>query len=516
MTTIDAQVIIVGAAPTGLMLAAELCLTGVRPLVIDRLTEVRAEAKAGGIGGRILDLMDYRAVGERIRAAGSAVEHGSGYPFGGLHVDMSGLAEPPMRALLVPQPELEALLGDYVTELGAQVRRGHEVTALRQDDGGVTLGVRGPDASYEVRASYVVGCDGVGSRVRELAGIPYVGETYPEIHRLGSTTVPDGVSLRADGDYDVEGFGLLRFGYTQTQGGVLAIGSTSATTFGVYTCEPTHDARELHNGDAPMTLQELSDSIERVLGVRLPLGEPTRLTRFTYGARNAQRYRDRRVLLAGDAAHRFPSGGVALNAGMIDAVNLGWKLGSVVQGRAEDGLLDSYHDERHFAAERTLLHTRAQVALRRGHDEADESLRKVFAELMSDEQATRRIGAMIAGSDIRYPTRFDTAGGDHPLVGAFAPNLALRTEAGSTTVGELMHPARPVLLDLGARADTVAVARDWAEQVGVVSARADDPPADALLIRPDGHVAWAGGSADGLRDALSYWFGEVETVGNRR
>lgn len=193
MRDIDASVIIVGAAPTGLMLAGELCLTGLQPLVLDRLPAVRAIAKAGGIGGRILELMDYRAVGERVRAAGAHVSHGSGYPFGGLHVDMAGLDDPPMRALLVPQPQLESLLEEYAAGLGAEIRRGHEVTGLRQDGDGVTLDVHGPDGRYELRAAYVVGCDGIGSRVRELAGIPYIGVTYPEVHRFPS----GGVALNA-------------------------------------------------------------------------------------------------------------------------------------------------------------------------------------------------------------------------------------------------------------------------------------------------------------------------------
>jgi 2-polyprenyl-6-methoxyphenol hydroxylase-like FAD-dependent oxidoreductase len=503
MREVDATVVIVGAAPTGLMLAGELGLAGVRPLVLERLTEVNPVAKAGGIGGRILELMDYRPLGERIRAAGSPPPSGPGFPFGGIHVDMSILDESPMHALLIPQPELERLLEEYAVGLGAEVRRGHALIGLRQDDGGVTLDVRGPNGPYTVTARYVVGCDGVGSRVRELAGIPYLGVDYPEVQRIGRTTLPDGVTVRDDGGYDVAGYGVLPFGYTQTAGGVIAAGAVDRTTFGVYTAE---DEDTEYDDAEPMTRDELSASITRVLGVELPLGDPIRLTRFTYAARNAQRYRDGRVFLAGDAAHRFPSGGVALNAGMVDVINLAWKLAAVLTGGSPDALLDTYHDERHPVAARTLQHTQAQVALRRGHDEASEALRKVFAELMSDEQATRRIGAMIAGSDIGYD------GTGHPLVGEFLPNLPLYTERYATSVGELLKAVRPVLLDLADRADARTVAAGFGSRVDVVQAAADDPPAEALLIRPDGHIAWAATNDDrvaGLRDALESWFGEM-------
>jgi hypothetical protein len=248
-----------------------------------------------------------------------------------------------------------------------------------------------------------------------------------------------------------------------------------------------------------------------VLGVDLPLGEPIRLTRFTFHARQVERYRDGRILMAGDAAHLFPAPGVALNAGLIDTVNLGWKLAAAVHGWAPAGLLDTYHDERHLAGERTLLHTRAQVALRRGHDEAAVALRDLFQELMADEQPLRRIGALIAGTDIRYPLPNPN---DHPLTGTFAPDLALRTDRGATSLGELLHPARPVLLDLADRTDLREIDRDWQHRVDLHTAVTDDRPADALLIRPDAHIAWAAtidepidAATPELRDALSGWFG---------
>lgn len=250
-----------------------------------------------------------------------------------------------------------------------------------------------------------------------------------------------------------------------------------------------------------MTVAEFGASVRRVLGVQLPLGEPSRLTRFTFHARHVERYRDGRVLLAGDAAHLFPSGGVAVSAGMLDAVNLGWKLAAEVNGWAPPGLLDTYHDERHLAGARTLLHTQAQVALRRGLDAAADALREIVAELLLDEPAARRVGALIAGADIRYPM---PGANPHPLAGTFAPDL--------TT--DFLHTARPVLLDLADRHDLRAIAQAWGDRLDIRTVEAGARPADAMLIRPDAHIAWAAGldepggtAAAALREALTAWFG---------
>jgi hypothetical protein len=277
---------------------------------------------------------------------------------------------------------------------------------------------------------------------------------------------------------------------------------------GLYTSE---EETAEYDDDEPMTVTELRDSIRRVLGVDLPLGEPTRLTRFTFHARQAERYRDGRILLAGDAAHLFPSPGAALTADMLDSVNLAWKLAAAIHGWAPAGLLDTYQDERHFAAERTLLHTRAQVAIRRGHDPAAEALRELFQELLVDEQPLRRIGALMAGSDIRYPP----PGPDHhALTGTFAPDLTLQTDQGTTSVAELMHTARPVFLDVADRRDLCEIAEGWLPRIDIHTAETEHRPADALLIRPDAHIAWAATIDEptdtavlALRDALAGWFG---------
>jgi hypothetical protein len=252
-----------------------------------------------------------------------------------------------------------------------------------------------------------------------------------------------------------------------------------------------------------MTRPELRDSIRRVLGADLPLGDVTRLSRYTFTARQAERYRDGRILLAGDAAPQFPATGIGLNTGMLDAVNLAWKLAAELRGRAPAGLLDSYHGERHFAGAREMLQAQAQVALRRGQDPAADALRAVFSELLADEQPARRLGAMIAGTDLRYP-----------LPGSFAPDFTLHTDEGTTSVAALMRTARPVLVELAGRPDLRYAARDWQHRIDIRAARADHPPADALLIRPDAFIAWAATAAEpadtavpALREALSRWFG---------
>src|SRR5207247_5124533 len=228
------------------------------------------------------------------------------------------------------------------------------------------------------------------------------------------------VTLLGNGDIDVAGVGRISFGFTRTERGEFALGSTTPELMGLFTSE---EESVDYDDDEPMTVTELRDSIRRVLGVDLPLGEPTRLTRFTFHARQVERYRDGRILMAGDAAHLFPSPGVALGAGLLDGVNLGWKLAADIQSPA--GLLDTYHDERHLAAARNMLHAQAQVAIRRGHDAAAVALRELFQELLVDEQPLRRIGALMAGSDVRYPF----SGHDHhALIGTFAPDLPLHTE----------------------------------------------------------------------------------------
>jgi 2-polyprenyl-6-methoxyphenol hydroxylase-like FAD-dependent oxidoreductase len=514
MTAIDADVIIVGAGPAGLMLAGELCLAGVRPLVLERQPRLLQPPKASAFNGQIVELLRYRGLLDRVEAAsGRPVGPAPGAPFGGLQLDFSHLADPPVRVARLPQPQLERLLSERAGELGASIRHGHEVAGVSQDAAAVTADVRGPDGPYRTTARYLVGCDGAHSKVRATAGIAFPGTTYPEVNRLAEVTVPDSVTRLANGDLDVPGLGRIRAGFTRTDRGVFGFGPLAPGTLLIQTTEeePAPDG-----DDAPMTLGELQDSIRRVLGADLPLGDVTRLSRYGFQARLAERYRDGRILLAGDAAHQFPATGIGVNFGMLDAVNLAWKLAAAVGGWAPAGLLDTYHRERHFAGERALLLTQAQVALRRGQDPAADALRELFAELLTDEQPLRRLGTLIAGTSIRYPM---PGPGPHALAGTFAPDLTVHTGQGTTSVAELMRAARPVFLDLADRQDLRRVAMDWRHRIDIRTAKTDRPPADALLIRPDACIAWAaatgepaGAAAPALREALGYWLGPPRTA----
>ncbi|GIG67103.1 FAD-dependent monooxygenase [Phytomonospora endophytica] len=505
----ETDVLIVGAGPAGLMLAAELHLAGVRPLVLERKPRRRDVPKAGGLGGQILELLRYRGLLERFEAACTEPVPPPRFPFGGVHVDLTALTDTPMHALPLPQQRLELLLDERAAELGVDARRGHGVVGIEQDETSVTAEVLGPDGTYRITARYLVGCDGARSRVRAAADIAFPGIDYPEVNRLAQVTLPAEVSIGADGALDVPGFGTVSGGFTRTERGLFGMAaSPDSPVVALYTIE---DEETEYDDDVPMTLEEVGDSIERVLGARVPLGEAKRLSRFTFKARQAENYRAGRVFLAGDAAHLFPATGIAINAGMLDSVNLAWKLAAEVNGDAPDGLLETYHAERHLAGARTMLHTQAQVALRRGQDRAAEALREVFQELLGDEPAQRRMGALLSGADIRYPM---PGASPHALAGTFAPDLTLHTDQGTTSVAELMHEARPVLLDLADRAELRDVARDWADRVRVCTGKTGERTADAVLIRPDAHIAWAAetgedaeSAARGLREALTAWFG---------
>lgn len=502
---VDVDVVVVGAGPTGLMLAGELGRSGTRTLLLERRSTPSGAARAGGLAGQVLQLLHHRGELGRFRAASTGPEPAPRFPFGGLQLDFTGLEHSPMRAMLLPQARLEEVLAERATERGADVRRGHEVVGLRQDDEAVTVEVRGPEGPYEVVARFVVGCDGGRSRVRELAGIPFRGTSLPETERLASVTVPASVTVLDDGGLSVPGVGTVPFGYTATERGVFAC-SGAGGTLSVYTAEV--EATE-HDDEEPMTVAELGASVRRVLGIDLPLGEPLRMTRFGYSAKQADTYRSGRVLLAGDAAHLFPAGGVAVNAGMLDAADLAWKLAGDVQGWAPPGLLDTYADGRRAAAERTLLHTRAQVALRRGYGPGADAVRALLLELTADEQPLRRLGALMAGTDVGTP-----APGSHPLVGTYATDRALHVDPDDPRVSGIPRSGRPVLLDLADAAELRELARGWGDRVDVARVAIDGRPADALLLLPDARIAWVAGvdepretASPSLRTALTTWLG---------
>ncbi|MEV0583157.1 FAD-dependent monooxygenase [Nonomuraea sp. NPDC050310] len=477
------DILIIGAGPVGLLLACELSLTGARPVVLDRRPQPGDTPKANGLGGQIIDVLDHRGLLERLSAGSPFFGVPPGFPFGSVPLRFAGVDGIPLRMLMIQQPRLERLLGERAAELGVRIRWGHEVTSLAQDAESVTVQGEG----FALRGRYAVGCDGGSSRVRELAGIGFPGTTDDEQVWLGHFTTGT-----ETGVFDHPRVAGLGPGWNRTPAGRVLVTSLQP---GVHIV----GVREVR-GDAAgrVTIADFQAAVRRVLGDDLPLGEPIWLSRTRSQARVAERYRSGRVFLAGDAAHLFPAGGSALNVGLVDAVNLGWKLSATLAGNGPEGLLDTYEAERRPAAERALMQTRAQAALERLPQEEGDALRSLLTEVFAYEEPVRHMAALLHGSDLPY------GGGGHPLIGRLVPDLRVVTEDGERRVAELMHRGRPVLLDL---VGTASLDQELGGRVEVVRARCADAPAEAILIRPDGVVAWAGSGGDGLAAAAEQWFG---------
>lgn len=532
----ETDVVIAGGGPTALMLACELRLAGVEPVVLERLPEISQIPKGNGLIGQIVPMLDYRGLLGRFSAGSTGVGPVPRFGFGPLMLDYSRLGVSPLHILAIPQRRLEERLGERLAELGGTVRRGHELTAVTQDEDAVTLDVQGPQGGYRLRARYLVGCDGARSLVRKQAGIGFPGVTSTEISRIGRVVLPTAKITLRRREVKVKGVGRLRLmGQVSTPGGVYSLGPLAMldknAPRGVYIVFTREDDPSADLA-APMTLDELRASVRRVLGADLPMTDPQLLTRIVGNSRQADRYRVGRILIAGDAAHVYGVGG-SLNTGLLDAVNLGWKLAAAVHGRAPAGLLDSYQAERHLAGQRAILQARAQRALtdlgqgggRPPTPEGAEALRELFgdaldqpdplraiSDLLRQPAQLRRIGELVEGSDVRYPM---PGAGDppHPLLGKLAPDLQLETSGGGTRVAELLRTAPGVLLDLTDDAAVAAAASDLSTaRLSVITARCltKAAPAAALFIRPDGYVAWAvaPGAAEptaGLDEALRSW-----------
>lgn len=486
---VEHAVLIAGGGPTGLMLAGELGVAGVDVAIVERRTNRDlVGSRAGGLHARTIEVLDQRGIAERFLSEGQVAQVAG---FAQIRLDISDFPTRHPYGLALWQNQIERILADWVDELGVRTYRGREVVTLAQDDAGVDVGMSDGRA---MRTRYLVGCDGGRSVVRKTAGIEFPGRDATTSYLLAEAELDfaDGQSPPWGIRRDTLGVHALS---TTEEGGSVRIMVTE---------------RRLRSAGEP-TLPDLRRALVAVYGTDYGIHSPRWVSRFTDAARQAASYRDRRVLVAGDAAHvHHPVGGQGLNTGVQDAVNLGWKLAQVVNKASPDGLLDTYHAERHPIGERVLRNSIAQLALLRS-DDGTEAVRDTMCELLRMEEPRKRFAAMMSGLDVHYDL-----GDGHPLLGRRMPDLDLLTADGSPRVFALLRGGRPVLLNFGP-AGCIDIA-SWGERVRVVDAKhaggwelpalgpVDAP--SAVLIRPDGYVAWVGEGADpALRAALSAWFG---------
>jgi bifunctional hydroxylase/dehydrase len=486
----DADVIVVGAGPAGLMLAAELRLAGAGVVLLEKLERPTGESRGLGFTARTMEVFDQRGLLPRF---GEITTSNVGH-FGGLGVDFGALEGAHQAAKTVPQSQTEAVLEQWAGELGADLRRGHELVGLTDDGDAVTAEVRRPDGTTQrLRAAYLVGCDGGRSRVRKLGGFDFPG-------------TPSTLEMFLA---DVKGLDLdpSMIG-TSYDGGMVMVGPLPGGITRLILCERgTPPQRRT----APPAYEEVVAGWKRVTGQDISHGEVVWVSSFGDATRQVTEYRRGRVLLAGDAAHiHLPAGGQGMNTSIQDSVNLGWKLGAVLRGQAPEGLLDSYHAERHPVGRRLLMNTRAQGLLFLSGAEV-QPLRDVLTELIRYDVVSRHLAAMVSGLEIHY----DVGGGRYPLLGRRMPGLELVGDDEKTTSTELLRSGRGVLLDLADNPVLRRRAAGWGDRVDVVTALPHDVPPEsalagtaAVLVRPDGYVAWAApGSHDSLTAALERWFG---------
>jgi 3-(3-hydroxy-phenyl)propionate hydroxylase len=479
-------VVIAGGGPTGLMLAAELTLAKVDVAIVERReSQELAGTRAGGLHARTIEVFDQRGVAERFLSQGQIMQVAG---FAMIPLDISDFPTRHPYGLGLTQGHIERVLAAWVEELSIPIYRGREVTDLTQADAGVDVAL---SDGTSLRATYLVGCDGGRSVTRKKAEIDFPGWEASVSYLIAEVdmTAEPAWGMRV-GDKGINGLGKLDDGRRVR----------------VVLIEPS-----VRQGDEP-TVDDLREALVAVYGTDFGVHNVTWLSRFSDMARQAASYRARRVLLAGDAAHvHSPAGGQGLNIGVQDAVNLGWKLAQVVQGTSPEGLLDSYHAERHPIGARVLKNTLAQTALMRGDDRTKAAHEKM-SELLRMEEPRKRYAGMMSGLDIHYDL-----GPGHPLLGRRMPDLDLVTESGPRRAFTLLHEARPVLLNLG-ESGALDIA-PWAARVQRADARYDGPwtlpvlgtvaAPTAVLIRPDGYVAWVGDGTDrGLHEALTTWIGE--------
>lgn len=487
----NSAVIIVGAGPVGLMLAGELRLGGVDVTVFEQRASRSGESRGLGFTARATEVFHQRGLLARL---GDAESSRQGH-FGGIPLDFGILEGSHFGVRGIPQYRVEQMLEQWALELGAKVRRGHEVVNLHATGDGVVAVVEGPGGRERHEAGYLVGCDGGRSTVRQLAGFEFPGTDATREMYLADVV---GRSIRP------------RFIGERVPGGMVMSAPLEDGVDRIIVCP--HGVKPTEDRD--LSFAEVADAWQRLTGESLHGAETRWVSAFTDATRQVTQYRRGRVLLAGDAAHvHLPAGGQGLSVGIQDAVNLGWKLAATVNGWAPEHLLDTYHDERHPVGARVLRNTHAQGILYLSGDEI-EPLRGVVRELMAIPTVGRHLSGMVSGLDIRYPTD-----AEHPLLGMRMPDRELACPDGSRVhIAELLHSARGVLVHAD-HLQSVRSAASWSDRVDVVAAQWGPAGAgdertrlDAVLIRPDGYVAWGAPGGGDLAAALNRWFGAPSAV----
>jgi 2-polyprenyl-6-methoxyphenol hydroxylase-like FAD-dependent oxidoreductase len=519
------NVVIIGAGPNGLMLACELGLAGIRPVVLDPMPGPNPQPRANRIVGQAARILDHRGLHSVLTGTAEPPKPAPHYTFGGFPLDLASVPGSQLFTVPIQQRGLVEVLAERAGEYHADIRWGHDLIGFDQHDDGVTVHAEGPDGAYDLTAEYFVGADGGTSKVRHLAGIDFPGmSSYDLVMRMGFDVLPPDEWIEP---VDAPGPGQLPpLRFHRAKQGVFAFGQMGSRVVAM-TYELDSSAREHRGNDttdeAPMSLAELEASAKRVLGTDVPLrpvspDAPLDLRRFSgINSRIASRYQVGRVFLVGDAAHvHSPIGGPGLNLSLQDAVNLGWKLAAVLNGRVKPALLATYETERRPAAERVIMQSRVQLALFRPGLEVA-ALRELFSEFLTDPDIVRRLSDLLSGADNRYtlgaPDALDTQ--VHPLVGRWVPDFGVASAGGTQRIAELARDGRPLLVDFTDRDEVAAALGDVYDQLTVAGGRpVGEVAATALLVRPDGYVAWASSQAapdpDELRElrgVLTHWFG---------
>ncbi|MEU8592062.1 FAD-dependent monooxygenase [Streptomyces sp. NPDC048664] len=487
----DADVVVIGAGPAGLMLAAELRLGGASVVVAERLARPTGQSRGLGFTARALETFDQRGLVPRF----AGLETSPMGHFGGVQFDYTVLRDAHFGARGIPQSRTEAVLEDRARELGADIRRGWEFQALEQDEDGVTVTLLSPDGERRLRAAYLVGADGGHSAVRRAGGFDFPGTPATRGMYLADVS---GVAIRP------------RPLGERLEGGMVMAAPLAEGVDRIIVCE--HGTPPADRSETP-EFAEVAAAWQRLTGEDISGGSADWVSSFTDATRQVTEYRRGRVLLVGDAAHiHLPAGGQGLSIGVQDAANLGWKLAAAVRGRAPASLLDSYHAERHPVGAALLSNTVAQGTVFLGGPES-QPLRDLFAELIGIDAVKRHLAGRVSHLDVRYRIGTPDA---HPLVGRRLPPRGLRTAAGEVRSPELLHAAQGVLLDLADAPAVREATAGWKDRVVTVTGTPLEADAfggaAAVLVRPDGYVAWAGSDAETLRAALSRWFGAPETV----